>query len=53
MLGFGLVANAIFIIVTTVISFVLTKFIYLKKEEAILEKKYGAPYLEYKKAVKF
>ena len=26
--------------------------VYLKKEEAILEKKYGAPYLEYKKAVK-
>jgi len=52
MLGFGILANAIFIIISTVISFLLTKFIYLRKEEAILEKKYGAPYLEYKKAVK-
>jgi len=52
-LGFGLIVNAIFIVISTIISFAITKFIYLKKEETILEKKYGAPYIEYKKSVKF
>jgi protein-S-isoprenylcysteine O-methyltransferase Ste14 len=53
LIGFGFMVNAIFIIITTIISGIFTKFIYLKKEEVILEKKYGAPYIEYKKAVKF
>lgn len=52
MLGFGIIINAIFIIISTFISLILTKFLFLKREEAILEKKYGAPYLEYKKSVK-
>ena len=52
-LGFGLIVNGIFIVISTIISFAITKLVYLKKEETILEKKYGAPYLEYKKAVKF
>ena len=52
MVGFGITIGAIFIIITTFISLFLTKFIYLKKEEGILEKKYGIPYLEYKKAVR-
>ena len=53
MLGFGFIINAIFIVIFAVISFILTKVIYLKKEESILERKYGAPYREYKKTVKF
>lgn len=53
MLGFGITINAIFIIITTIISFVITRLIYLKKEEGILEKKYGIPYIEYKKLVRF
>ncbi len=52
MLGFGLAANAFFIVVFTLISAVVTRFTFLRKEEAILEKKYGAPYLAYKKEVK-
>jgi protein-S-isoprenylcysteine O-methyltransferase Ste14 len=52
MLGFGIIINAIFIIISTFISFILTKFIFLKREETILEKKYGTPYLEYKQSVK-
>ena len=52
LIGFGIIANVIFIIITTIISVILTKFIYLKKEEELLEKKYGEPYREYKKAVK-
>ena len=52
MLGFGVIINAVFIILFTIISFVITKLVFLKKEESILADKYGAPYLEYKKSVK-
>jgi protein-S-isoprenylcysteine O-methyltransferase Ste14 len=53
MLGFGLVANAFFVIMFTIISLLITKFFFLKKEENLLEKKYGDAYKEYKKLVKF
>jgi len=53
MLGFGLVSNSLFVILCTILAFFLTKFIFLRKEEAVLVKKYGVPYLEYKKSVKF
>ena len=52
MLGFGIIANAIFVILTTLISFLISRYVFLDQEEKILEEKYGAPYLEYKKAVK-
>ncbi len=52
-LGFGIIANAFYIILFSIISFILTKFIFLKKEEDILADKYGEPYLEYKKIVRF
>jgi protein-S-isoprenylcysteine O-methyltransferase Ste14 len=52
-LGFGFILNAFFVIVLTVISFIITKLFFLKKQEAVLEQKYGTPYLEYKKLVKF
>lgn len=51
--GFGLILNATFVIITSVVSFVINKFIFLKEEEALLEKKYGTPYLEYKRRIKF
>jgi len=50
--GFGIMANAIFIVIFSIVAFILTKIIYLKHEEEILEKKYGATYMEYKKEVK-
>ena len=53
MLGFGIMNNALFIIIFSIISFIIAKFIFLKKEEKILAEKYGTPYLEYKKSVKF
>lgn len=53
MLGFGIVVNALFVIVFSVISFFITKYIFLRKEEKILAEKYGAPYIEYQKSVKF
>jgi protein-S-isoprenylcysteine O-methyltransferase Ste14 len=52
-LGFGIIINATFIVLSTFISFILTKLIFLKEEEKFLEQKYGAPYLEYKKVVRF
>ena len=53
MLGFGMIVNTLFIIIFTLIAFVVAKFIFLNKEEKILTEKYGVPYLEYKKSVKF
>lgn len=51
-LGFGFVANAFFVVISTILSMILSKFVFLRKEEALLAKKYGAPYLEYKKKIK-
>ena len=51
MLGFGIIANATFIILTTLMSFLIARYFFLDKEEEILAEKYGTPYLEYKKSV--
>jgi len=53
MFGFGIITNAFFVVLSTIISFLIGKFFFLSKEEKILEAKYGTPYLEYKKSVKF
>lgn len=53
MLGFGIMTGAMFIVIFTFISFLFTKFVFLRKEETILENKYGGPYIEYKKLVRF
>ncbi|MCX6752536.1 MAG: hypothetical protein NTZ87_03525 [Candidatus Nomurabacteria bacterium] len=52
-LGFGIIADAPFVVSFTIISFLISKFIFLEKQERILEERYGVPYTEYKKAVKF
>ena len=52
MLGFGMVINAFFVMVLSLVAFVFTKMTFLHKEEEILALKYGVPYLEYKKSVK-
>ena len=52
-LGFGLIANAFFVILSSLISFIVAKFIFLRKEEKILSEKYGDAYLKYKKSVRF
>lgn len=51
--GFSLTTNAFFVTVSTIVSFFVTKAIFLKQEEEVLKTKYGEPYLEYKKSVKF
>lgn len=48
-----MINNDIFVILFTFLSFIISKFIFLNKEEQILAKKYGAPYLEYLNSVKF
>lgn len=53
MLGFGLVANAFFVVVLTIVAFLIAKITFLRKEEEALEERYGTPYTEYKKSVKF
>lgn len=53
MVGFGMIINSLLILIFSLISFLITKLVFLKKEEKILEEKYGTPYLEYKKSVKF
>lgn len=52
-LGFGLIINAFFVVLSAFISFLVSKFIFLNKQEKMLAIKYGMPYLEYKKTVKF
>jgi protein-S-isoprenylcysteine O-methyltransferase Ste14 len=52
MIGFGITINALFVVFTSILSFILAKAIFLQKEENILAQKYGDPYLAYKKAVR-
>jgi len=52
-LGFSVLSDAGFVAIFTIIGFAISKFVFLRKEEAILAHKYGTPYLEYKKFVKF
>lgn len=51
-LGFGFIMNAFFIIVLSLISAILTKLVFLKKHESVMQYIFGAPYQEYKKSVK-
>lgn len=52
-LGFGLIINAFFVVLSAFTSFLISKFMFLNKQEKMLALKYGKPYLEYKKTVKF
>ncbi|PIR68375.1 hypothetical protein COU49_01505 [Candidatus Nomurabacteria bacterium CG10_big_fil_rev_8_21_14_0_10_35_16] len=53
MLGLGLLVNSLFIVLFSIVSFLINKFYFIKKEEDLLSSKYGSPYLEYKKSVRF
>lgn len=50
-LGLALVLNSFFIALFMIIASLITKFIFLRQEEALLEKRYGQPYRDYKKQV--
>lgn len=51
-LGFGMIIKSIFSILFILITYLIVKLVFVKKEEKILEKKYGKIYLDYKKKVK-
>lgn len=50
-LGLALILNSFFTIVFLVIASFITKLIFVKKEEKLLERKYGQVYCDYKKKV--
>lgn len=50
-LGLGFILNSVFSIIFVVIASVVTKSIFLRKEESLLEKKYGEVYRTYKEKV--
>lgn len=50
--GLALLINSLFSIAFTVLAHVVTKFFFIRKQEKILESKYGDVYTEYKKKVK-
>ena len=52
-LGFGIINNSFFVVVSTVVSFIIAKIVFIKKHDKILAEKYGEAYAEYKKLVKF
>ncbi len=49
--GLGLTVNSIFSIIFVVIAFLIIKIVFIKKEEIILEERYGDQYCDYKKKV--
>ncbi len=52
MLGFGIITNSFFVVIFTLLAFIISRFTFLEKQEKILAEKYGVHYLEYKKSVK-
>ncbi len=53
MLGFGIITNAFFVIVSTIMSLLIARLLFVTKHDNILIEKYGEAYKEYKKLVKF
>jgi len=53
MLGFGIILNATFVILFTLVAFLLIRIVFLKRREDLLEERYGVHYTEYKKSVHF
>ncbi len=51
-LGLGFLLNSLFSVVLIIIASLLTKAIFLKEEESLLEEKYGQIYRDYKKKVR-
>ena len=51
-LGLGFLINSLFSVIFIIVAFLVTKSFFLKKEEDILEEKYGQAYLDYKKKVR-
>ncbi|MEI6659808.1 MAG: isoprenylcysteine carboxylmethyltransferase family protein [bacterium] len=50
-LGLAFIINSFFSVIFIIIASVISKLIFLPKEEAVLEARYGQPYRDYKKRV--
>lgn len=51
LLGFGFLMNSFFIILLTVFSFLISQFVFIKRQDKMLVENYGEEYLNYKKSV--
>jgi len=51
-MGLAVVLNAFFVFLSTILSFIITKLIFLRRYEEVLEDKYGDAYREYEKMVR-
>ncbi len=51
-LGAGFIWGSLWIVITSFFSYLFTKITFVAEEERILARRYGAPYLEYKKKMK-
>lgn len=51
-IGLGLLINSFFSVLFILASYCISRFFYIRKQDSILEKRYGQVFLEYKKKVK-
>lgn len=51
-LGFGLISESFFIIIAVIVSYFITRFIFLPRQERILMERYGDAYCDYRDKVK-
>ncbi len=51
-LGLGLIINSLFSVVFIVITYLISKIIFIKRQDHILNERYGNIFIEYKKKVK-
>ena len=52
-IGLAFVFNSLAMLTTAIITFLITRYVFIRKEEILLERKYGEPYLAYKKRVRY
>jgi len=51
-LGLGLLVNSIFLVIFILITYVISRVFFIKKQDAILKERYGNVFLEYTRKVK-
>ncbi len=51
-LGFACTMNSAMLTITALLAFLLTRYVFVKKEEKMLAEKYGEHYQEYRKKIK-
>lgn len=53
MIGFGIFSNTFFVVLGTVLAFVISHFMFMGRHDRIMIEKFGDSYKEYKKMFKF